>query len=260
MRREFSLFCKLASVCRLCALLHAKMCGRLLRLVKSCSKVNAVSKYGDTQHRNKAVSPLTKHPCYLCTMIMINDTLVSDQVIEEQFVCDLLKCKGGCCVDGDAGAPLENGELKELADAWKAVMPYLSKESQQEIERKGLYVYDREFGWVTPTVSAGMCAFGIVDEKGIVKCGIEKAYNDGKVFWKKPISCHLFPIKIKKSKSGKSDLVNYEPREDLCSAACKLGKKLKVPVYVFLKEALVRKYGEEFYESLSATAAHNFSI
>ncbi len=190
---------------------------------------------------------------------MIDDILISDQVIEEQFVCDLIKCKGGCCVDGDAGAPLENNELEEMKNAYSNVLPYLSHESKKELDRQGLYTYDKEFGWVTPTVSSGMCAYGIIGDNGIVKCGIEQAYNDGKIAWRKPISCHLFPVKIKKSKSGKSDFVNYEPREDLCKAACKLGKKLKVPVHIFLKDALIRKYGQEFYESLCATAAYRSS-
>lgn len=192
-------------------------------------------------------------------MISIGNVLISDQVVEEHFVCDLIKCKGGCCVDGDAGAPLENNELKELNDAYNFVLPYLTKESATELERQGKYIYDKEFGWVTPTVSSGMCAYGIKDEKGIVKCGIEQAFNDGKISWKKPLSCHLFPIRIKKSKTGKSDLVNYEPREDLCKAACSLGKKLKVPVHIFLKDALIRKYGNDFYEDLCATAEHQLA-
>ena len=187
-------------------------------------------------------------------MIAIDDILVSDQIVEEQFVCDLAKCKGGCCVDGDAGAPLENNELKELNAAYNSVLPYLSAESRKVLETEGKYVYDQEFGWVTPTISNGMCAYGMVDKNGIVKCGIEQAYNDGKIKWKKPISCHLFPIRIKKTKNA--ELVNYEPREDLCSAACILGKKLKMPVYQFLKEPLIRKYGNDFYEALSATAQH----
>lgn len=192
-------------------------------------------------------------------MISIGDVLISDQVTEEQFVCDLTKCKGGCCVDGDAGAPLGDKELEELDKAYKQVVPYLTKESITELERQGKYIYDKEFGWVTPTVSSGMCAYGITDGKDIVKCGIEQAYNDGKTNWKKPLSCHLFPIRIKRSRTGKKDLVNYEPREDLCKAACTLGKKLKVPVYIFLKDALVRKYGLEFYEALCATAEYRES-
>jgi Protein of unknown function (DUF3109) len=192
-------------------------------------------------------------------MISIDNVLISGQVVEEHFVCDLIKCKGGCCVDGDAGAPLENNELKELNDAYKLVAPYLTQESIKEIERQGKYIYNQEFGWVTPTVSSGMCAYGIKDQKGIVKCGIERAYTDGKINWKKPLSCHLYPVRIKKNKKSKTDLVNYEPREDLCKAACSLGKKLKVPVYVFLKDALIRKYGIDFYEALCATAEHNVS-
>jgi len=187
-------------------------------------------------------------------MIAIDDILVSDQVVEEQFVCDLAKCKGGCCVDGDAGAPLENKELKELNEVYNTVLPYLSEESKIILETEGKYIYDTEFGWVTPTISNGMCAYGIVDKNRIVKCGIEQAYNDGKTNWKKPISCHLFPIRIKKTK--KVELINYEPREDLCSAACTLGKKLKIPVYQFLKEPIIRKYGKDFYEALAAAAKH----
>lgn len=187
-------------------------------------------------------------------MIAIDDILVSDEIIEEQFVCDLEKCKGGCCVDGDAGAPLENSELKELNEIYKAVLPYLSKEAKIILETEGKYVYDKEFGWVTPTISNGMCAYGIVGKNNIVKCGIEQAYNDGKISWKKPISCHLFPVRIKKTKNA--ELVNYEPREGLCDPACVLGKKLKMPVYQFLKEPLIRKYGKDFYDALGATARH----
>lgn len=189
-------------------------------------------------------------------MIAIENILISDQVAEEQFVCDLAKCKGGCCVDGDAGAPLDSKELKELDAVYEAVLPYLTDEAKKVLEKQGRYVYDKEFGWVTPTVNSSICVYGITDKNGIVKCGIEQAYNDGKVNWKKPISCHLYPIRIKKSKDGKTEYVNYEPREDLCKAACKLGKKLKVPVYIFLKDAIIRKYGEEFYNALSATAKH----
>ncbi|MCY7420592.1 MAG: DUF3109 family protein [Chitinophagaceae bacterium] len=189
-------------------------------------------------------------------MIAIENVLVSDMIAEEQFVCDLTKCKGGCCEDGDAGAPLEVAELDELINHYDTIAEYMNEEGRREIARQGKYVYDHEFGWVTPTVNGKICAYGYKDQLGIVKCSIEQAYNDGKLDWKKPISCHLFPIRIKKSKDGKTDYANYEPREDLCAAACKLGKKLKVPVYVFLKDAIIRKYGVEFYEILEATAKH----
>lgn len=189
-------------------------------------------------------------------MIAIENVLVSDLIAEEQFVCDLTKCKGGCCEDGDAGAPLEVAELDELINHYDTIAEYMNEEGRREVQRQGKYLYDREFGWVTPTVNGKICAYGYKDQLGIVKCSIEQAYNDGKLDWKKPISCHLFPIRIKKSMDGKTDYANYEPRKDLCAAACKLGKKLKVPVYIFLKDAIIRKYGVEFYETLEATAKH----
>ena len=192
-------------------------------------------------------------------MIAIDHVLLSDKILSEQFVCDLNKCKGACCVDGDAGAPLDKAELKNIDDVFDAVIPYLNQESINEIERQGRYVYDQEFGWVTPTINSRICVNGIVDQQGIVKCGIEQAYLDGKVSWKKPISCHLFPVIVKKSSDGITEYANYEPREDHCKAACSLGKKLKVPVYQFLKEPLVRKFGAEFYDAVDATAQHLYN-
>lgn len=189
-------------------------------------------------------------------MIAIDHVLLSEEIINEAFVCDLNSCKGACCVDGDAGAPLDNSELKRIDEVFDEVLPYLEQESIKEINRQGRYVFDKEFGWVTPTINGAICVYGIKDEKGIVKCGIEQAYLDGKVKWKKPISCHLFPVVVKKSNDGITEFANYHPREDHCKAACSLGKKLKVPVYQFLKEPLVRKFGEEFYEALDATAQH----
>jgi len=189
-------------------------------------------------------------------VIVIDNVLVSDDIVQEQFVCDLNKCKGGCCEDGDAGAPLEKNELSLLPKYYDEIKPYLTKEGIREIESGGFYNYDHEFGWVTPTINGSLCAYGKKDKFGIIKCGIEQAYNDGKITWKKPISCHMFPIRIKSTKDH--DLLNYEPREDLCQAACSLGKKLKVPVYTFLKEPLIRKYGEEFYEALEAVGQDYF--
>lgn len=189
-------------------------------------------------------------------MIAIDHVLVSDEIVKEQFVCDLQKCKGACCVDGDAGAPLNKDELKMIDEVFDKVVPYLNDESLQNIKEQGRYVYDKEFGWVTPTINSKICVYGIVDKNGIVKCGIEQAYIDGKVTWKKPISCHLFPVIVTKSANGITEYANYEPREDHCKAACSLGKKLQVPVYAFLKEPLIRKFGEQFYEALDATAQH----
>lgn len=189
-------------------------------------------------------------------MIAIDNVLVSDDLIEAKFVCDLHKCKGGCCEDGDAGAPLEKEEKKIIDENFNVIKPYLTKEGLKEIERQGKYLYDREFGWVTPTVGGKICAYGFRDEHGIIKCGIEQAYYDGKLQWKKPISCHLYPIRISKGKTYTN--VNYEPRDVLCKPACTLGKKLKLPVYQFLKEAIVRKFGDEFYSTLHQIAVEHF--
>ena len=189
-------------------------------------------------------------------MIAIDNILISDEVISEQFVCDLNKCKGGCCEDGDSGAPLTNEELECLRDHINEIKPYVTPEGLKILETEGLYKYDQEFGWVTPTIGGRMCAYGFRDQQGIIKCGIEQAYIDNKIAWKKPISCHLFPVKITRSKRQNQEYVNYEPRQDLCKAACKLGRQLKVPVYIFLKEALIRKFGKDFYNTLEATAAH----
>jgi Protein of unknown function (DUF3109) len=190
-------------------------------------------------------------------MLVIDNVLISDEVVEKQFVCDLAACKGGCCVDGDAGAPLEENELEILEEIYGKVKTYLNKESIAEIEKRGLHVYEKEYGHVTPTINHKICVYGVV-ENGIVKCGIEKAYNDGKINFKKPISCHLYPIRIESKTIY--DAVNYEPREILCKPACRLGKRLKVPVYQFLKEAIIRKYGQGFFDMLDKMAKGDYEI
>ena len=189
-------------------------------------------------------------------MVAIEQVLISEEVLEKKFVCDLGKCKGGCCEEGDAGAPLEDAELELMVELYEKVKPYLTPESVAEIERKGKYVYHREFGWVTPTLGDDreICVYGRRDEKGIIKCAFEQAYNDGVIAWKKPISCHLYPIISTKGKNGNYDRLNYEPREKLCKPACSLGEKLQVPVYAFLKEPLIRLYGENFYRELESVA------
>jgi len=174
-------------------------------------------------------------------------------------VCDLTKCKGACCEDGDAGAPLAIEELEEVDKNYEAILPYMTKDAIEEVEKKGRYRYDEEFGWVTPTLPSDneICVYAYRENNGLIKCAFEQAYNDGKIKWKKPISCHLYPIIAYKGKHGAYERLNYEPRKKLCSPACKLGEKLKVPVYKFLKEPLIRKYGEEFYSVLEqAVAAH----
>lgn len=189
-------------------------------------------------------------------MIVIDNKLISDELAEKKFICDLSRCKGGCCEDGDAGAPLDEEELDIIIDLYEKIKPYLTAEAIAEIEKKGKYVYHKEFGWVTPTLgnNSEICVYGKRDNKGVILCAFEKAYYDGVIDWKKPISCHLFPVVIKKGKHGDYDRVNFEPREKLCSPACSLGMKMNVPVYEFLKESLVRKYGAAFYEALEKAA------
>jgi len=184
-------------------------------------------------------------------MIEIGKTLISTELLEEHFVCDLNKCKGECCIAGDYGAPLDKSELKEIEKYYPIVKPLLQERALKSLEEQGLYVKDDEGDWVTPLINGNEeCAFTIF-ENGIAKCSFEKAYYDGQIPWKKPISCHLYPVRIKKLKNY--DALNYD-RWDVCAPACKLGKSLKVPVYQFLKESLTRKYGEEWYNELTIAA------
>ena len=185
-------------------------------------------------------------------MIAIDNVLISDHVVEAQFVCDLNSCKGGCCVDGDCGAPLTKEETQIIAKVYPKVKQYLSAEYIDEIKKQGTHTKDDEYGYVTPTVNGGICVYAYTDDIGIVKCAFEKAWKEGKIDFQKPISCHLFPIRVKDMNGYEA--VNYEPRKTLCKPACKLGQKLKVPVYKFLKDSLVRKYGLEFYDTLDAVA------
>lgn len=189
-------------------------------------------------------------------VIVIENVLISDDIIEKQFVCDLAKCKGGCCEDGDAGAPLEKKELEIIDEIYDKVKPYLTKAAISQIEKKGKYVYNEEFGWVTPTLPTDkeICVYAFREPGGLIKCSFEQAYYDGLVSWKKPLSCHLYPVIAKPGKHGEYENVNYSPREKMCSPACKLGEQLKIPAYKFLKEPLIRKYGEDFYEALDTIA------
>ncbi|HLT08893.1 MAG TPA: DUF3109 family protein [Cyclobacteriaceae bacterium] len=181
-------------------------------------------------------------------MILVGKAVLSDDVKENFFVCDLEKCKGACCVEGDAGAPLEEEEIGILDEIYPQVKSYLTEEGIETIERQGTWVYDQDGDKVTPTIGDnGACAYALTDERGILKCGIEQAYREGKVAFKKPISCHLYPIRI--TKYDDFEALNYD-RWDICDAACALGGSLGVPIYKFLKEPLIRKYGEDWYAEL----------
>lgn len=180
-------------------------------------------------------------------MILIQNKVISDDIKERFFVCNLEKCKGACCVEGDLGAPLENDELPVMDEIYEKVKPYLSKEGIAAIEKEGTYLLDEDGDYSTPTIGGKECAYAVYDRKGILKCGIEQAYEDGKIDFKKPISCHLYPIRI--TKYLQFEAINYD-QWDICNPACSFGKELNVPLYIFLKEPLIRKYGQAWYDEL----------
>ncbi|OFY83723.1 MAG: hypothetical protein A3F72_21060 [Bacteroidetes bacterium RIFCSPLOWO2_12_FULL_35_15] len=179
-------------------------------------------------------------------MIAIDNTIVSEHLLEKKFVCDINACKGECCVAGDSGAPLEAEEISIMEDILDIVKPYIPKDGVKAIEKQGVFVIDDDGDYTTPLVKGKHCAFTYFEDD-IAKCSIEKAYYDGKVKFKKPISCHLYPVRITKYKDY--DAVNYHKWE-VCKPACECGTKLDVPVYKFLREPLIRKYGEAWYKQL----------
>lgn len=180
-------------------------------------------------------------------MLKVGEVLVSDDIKEKEFVCNLEKCKGACCVEGELGAPLEEDELPIMKEIQEEIKPYLSRDGLKAIKRQGAYVLDEDGDYSTPTIGGRECAYAIYDEQGILKCGIEQAYLDGRTKFRKPISCHLYPIRITKKKDFEA--VNYH-KWSICSAACALGKSLGIPLYKFLKEPLIRKYGKAWYKEL----------
>ena len=187
-------------------------------------------------------------------MQIIDKTVIASDVVGESFVCDLNKCKGACCVEGDLGAPLEMDELAEVEEVLEVVKPYLAPEAVKVLEKDGGYLLDEEGDYSTTTINNKECAFAFYDESNILKCGIEQAWKDGKTDFRKPISCHLYPIRIKSL--GEYEAINYD-RWQICAPACDLGEKLKVPVYKFLKEPLIRKYGAEWFEKLEQQIAES---
>ncbi|MEI9919800.1 MAG: DUF3109 family protein [Bacteroidota bacterium] len=180
-------------------------------------------------------------------MIKVGEILVSDDIRNVEFVCHLEKCKGACCVEGDLGAPLENDELQLMKDIQEQVQPYLTEDGKKAIKEQGPYIFDDDGDYSTPTIKGRECAYSHYDQQGVLKCGIEQAYLDGKIGFRKPISCHLYPIRITKKRDFEA--VNYH-KWSICSAACSYGKSLKVPLYKFLEVPLVRKYGQDWYNEL----------
>lgn len=187
-------------------------------------------------------------------MILIDDILISDEIIEKKFLCSLQHCKGACCIEGDGGAPLEEEEADILLANIYKIFPYITDEGKEAILQQGVAIADPDTTYselATPLIQGGACAYIAYTDEGIASCGIENAFRAGSIDFLKPISCHLYPIRMKKM----DDLIalNYD-HWDICKSACSLGQTENVAVYQFLKEPLIRKFGEEFYITLENIA------
>jgi hypothetical protein len=189
-------------------------------------------------------------------MLAIADTLISDEIISARFVCNVEVCKAACCVEGDMGAPLEASETAKLDEIFPLLTPYLTDAGKLAIAEQGKWVVDADGDLSTPTINGRECAYALYDAKGILQCGIEKAWEDGVVDFRKPISCHLYPVRVKQHNGFRA--VNYH-QWNICDPACSLGQQLGVPVFRFLKDALISKFGSEWYEELEVLAAYQQS-
>lgn len=189
-------------------------------------------------------------------MLQIDDTLISLDIIEKKFICDISKCHGQCCIDGDSGAPIEEEELQLIEEALPVVLPELSKEARRIIKLQGVSYIDAEHERVTSIIHGRECVFTLIDDKGNCKCAFEKAWEEKKIPFRKPVSCHLYPIRVKQYSEFKG--VNYDTW-DICEPARIFGSKEGVPVYKFLKEPLIRKFGQDWFNQLEY-AAENLKI
>lgn len=184
-------------------------------------------------------------------MFQIGKTIVSEEIIQKDFVCNLSSCKGACCIAGEAGAPLEESEKEILNAIYPKVKPFLRKEGIEAIEAQGTSVIGEDGELETPLIDGADCAYVTFDNRGTALCGIEEAYNHGEIPWKKPVSCHLYPVRVQDY--SEFSAVNYH-HWYICDDACELGKELQVPVYKFVKDALLRKFGKDWYEELEKVA------
>ena len=180
-------------------------------------------------------------------MIEIEGKIVSADLLREKFACDLSQCKGACCIEGDAGAPLEIEEVDILEEEYENYKPYMTPEGIKAVEEQGFMVVDVDGDYTTPLVDNAACAYAF-EEDGITFCAIERAYREGKCSFIKPISCHLYPIRVARFRNGSAGL-NYH-RWAVCGSARECGKKLGLPVYKGLKEPIIRAFGEDFYRQL----------
>ena len=190
-------------------------------------------------------------------MIEIDDKIVSVDILTTDFLCDVARCKGLCCVEGNAGAPLEMDEMDVLEELYPIYEKYMTPEGREAIERDGFAVVDIDGDLTTPLVNDAECAYSY-NEGGVTLCAIEKAYLAGECSWRKPISCHLYPIRVAKFSNGTYGL-NFH-RWNVCASAFECGRKVGVPAYKMLKEAITRAFGEEFYAALEAAEEHIKSL
>jgi len=186
-------------------------------------------------------------------MIQINDTIISLAIFESSFQCDLQLCKGACCVEGDSGAPLTDEEAMEIELYYPVFEKHLCKEHKAEIEKNGTSLVDNDGELVTPLYNTRACVYTFIDQEGVTKCAIEKAFFDGEIPFRKPVSCHLFPIRI--TEYDDFDAVNYQ-EIPICQPGRNCGKSNDLPLYKFLKEPLIRKYGEQWYQELEIAAEY----
>ncbi len=184
-------------------------------------------------------------------MIQLRKTIVSEDIIEKDFTCNLVACKGSCCIDGDAGAPVEDAERQILKDIYPKIKSFMRPEGIKAVEKQGIYTTNDDGEHETPLVNGAECAYVIFNEKNTALCAIEEANNSGKITFKKPVSCHLYPVRVQDYSDFAA--INYH-KWPICDDACTLGAALQIPVYKFVKQALIRKFGEDWYAELEKVA------
>ena len=184
-------------------------------------------------------------------MLKIDNSLVSEEIITKDFVCNLSACKGACCVEGEAGAPIDKEETKLLEKHYDAIAPFMNQKGRAAIEKQGKFIQVDDETFETPLVNNKECAYVVFGTNGSTQCAIENAHRAKSIDWKKPISCHLYPIRIKEYSEFYA--VNYH-RWHICESGCQLGESLKIPIYQFVKDALIRKFGNKWYSELEMAA------
>ncbi len=183
-------------------------------------------------------------------MLKIDNSVLSNEILKEKFSCDIKKCKGVCCVLGDSGAPLEENEIEILKKIFPFVKPFMRQEAVESIEMQGTSIVDSDGEQVTPLINNKECAY-VVFQEGIAECAIEIAYEAKAISFQKPISCHLYPIRA--TKYNDFEALNYHEWE-ICKPALELGKKKNISLFIYLREPLIRKYGEQWFEQLKTAS------